>query len=332
MTMQTISMPDPKGFQISVQPQDQKTIPGGQGTYDPSQEKIMQEQQQQQQQPMMQPQQQPQQQQVQPQAYAQPPLIVKTLPQPLQQQQQQPQQQYYQSAQFQPDAGPTHQMSYNQVQVQVKPQDVFPVPQNLPKQRQIIQLTPDDAVEYSSGVVPSSRDTDPSFSAQYHIGDTPPVEDQRRDHQSMWGVGLICLRGGTLNMAGPMVMPKYLNIWIFMHGGTYDLSLAHFVHPVSYIRCFITCGGVNLILPRGVRLEQRGGVGFCGDFSALDEYSRDANTLNVTTPTVRVSGLAICGGVSPQVNNSANPLVVVSHLSPSGTQTRYDSGRSSRRR
>jgi hypothetical protein len=248
------------------------------------------------------------------------------------QQQQQPQQPQQQSGYIvtQVTQTPISQQPGVQLQVQ-QPQSQFQPMMQQPQQQvqqqqppqqierlrpKLIQLAPDDAVEYTPSLLADAKN-DPANSPQYHIGETPPVANMRKEHKRLWGFGLACIRGGTLDLTGPCVMPRNLNVFILVHGATYDLSMAHFVHPISYINVFVVLGAVNIFLPRGVRVENSDGCAIVGNFSGLDEYSRaDSTQLNMLTPVVRITGLTILGGVRPEINKAVNPLVIVSHKMP----------------
>jgi hypothetical protein len=213
---------------------------------------------------------------------------------------------------------PQSQRGYMMTQVTqtTLPQSAVPLIQT--RQSKFVQLGPDDAVEYSSTMLQAeTRDNDPAKSAQYHVGDTPPIINMRKQHKRLWGFGVACMRGGTLELNGPCVMPKNLNVFIFIHGATYDLSMAHFIHPVSCINLWVTFGGVNVQLPRGVRLESGHGCAILGNIAGLDEYSRaDATQLNMQAPVVKITGITVLGGMRPEINKAVNPIVIVTHKSP----------------
>ena len=56
-------------------------------------------------------------------------------------------------------------------------------------------------------------------------------------------------------------------------------------------------GGVEIIVPRGIRVETIGGA-FMGGFAA---DAGDATAIDPAQPVLRVSGLAVMGGVDVKV-------------------------------
>jgi hypothetical protein len=89
-------------------------------------------------------------------------------------------------------------------------------------------------------------------------------------------LGLIFTQLGKIGLRGSsIIVPKFMHIWMICDGDNIDLSQATFVHPVSTIRVFtILCGGVNIFVPRGVRVEYNG-MAICVGFNNGVEDDRN---------------------------------------------------------
>ncbi|MBW3533590.1 MAG: DUF1707 domain-containing protein [Gemmatimonadetes bacterium] len=82
-----------------------------------------------------------------------------------------------------------------------------------------------------------------------------------------------------------------------MGGATLDFREAVLGSGVTEIHAFAFWGGIELILPPGVRVECSG-VGIMGGF---DEDHGEPQPDDPAAPVVRLTGLAIMGGVSVEV-------------------------------
>ena len=97
--------------------------------------------------------------------------------------------------------------------------------------------------------------------------------------------------GGT-DRQGTWTVPREVRIVVAMGGVTLDMREARFAPGVTEIEAFCLMGGVEILLPDGVRVESMGG-GVLGGFSVKGgdpEAGPDA-------PLLRIGGLAIMGGV-----------------------------------
>jgi hypothetical protein len=101
---------------------------------------------------------------------------------------------------------------------------------------------------------------------------------------------------GGHERTGSWIVPRQLKVVVLMGGAEIDLRDARFGAGVTEIEIFVTMGGVNIIVPPGVRVESIG-VAFMGGF---DLKAGDATALSPAHPVLRLSGLAIMGGVETE--------------------------------
>jgi hypothetical protein len=101
---------------------------------------------------------------------------------------------------------------------------------------------------------------------------------------------------GGQERAGSWIVPRQLKVVVLMGGAEIDLREARFGAGVSEIEVFVMMGGVNIIAPPGVRVESIGAA-FMGGFELK---AGDATALSPAHPVVRLSGLAIMGGVETE--------------------------------
>jgi len=101
---------------------------------------------------------------------------------------------------------------------------------------------------------------------------------------------------GGQERAGSWIVPRQLKVVAVMGGAELDLREARFGPGVSEIEIFVIMGGVSIIVPPGVRVESLGAA-FIGGF---EMKAGDATALSPANPVLRVSGLAIMGGVETE--------------------------------
>ncbi|OQR89832.1 hypothetical protein THRCLA_09554 [Thraustotheca clavata] len=143
--------------------------------------------------------------------------------------------------------------------------------------------------------------------AQYFVGDNPHIQAQRDSHRTGFGGGTLFINAGSfLHAAGPIVVPKKIDITVILKGSTIDLTQATFVHPVTEIQIFALLGGVRVRLPPGVRCETSG-LGILGSF----KNNTTTQPFTSTAPLVRITGLSILGGAKANVCTETAPLAVV---------------------
>ena len=106
---------------------------------------------------------------------------------------------------------------------------------------------------------------------------------------------LVAFMGGIVRR-GLWVVPRRLRVVAVMGGVDLDLRQAQFPPGITEIHAFVLMGGLAVRVPPGVRLETDG-FAFLGGFEdRVDDagVARDA-------PVVRITGVAIMGGVDAKV-------------------------------
>ncbi len=101
---------------------------------------------------------------------------------------------------------------------------------------------------------------------------------------------------GGFERKGGMVVPRHYKVSAFMGGGVLDLREARFGPGVTEIDVFVFMGGVEVYVPPGVRVECSG-AGIMGGFGTDTDEPPNPSP---TQPVLRLSGMAIWGGVEVQ--------------------------------
>ena len=96
---------------------------------------------------------------------------------------------------------------------------------------------------------------------------------------------------------GAWTVPARIRAFAWMGGIGLDLREATLTAPVTDIYVFALMGGVEIIVPPGVRLESDG-FAIMGGFE--DQLTEPASA-DPNVPLVRVHGMAIMGGVEARV-------------------------------
>lgn len=93
--------------------------------------------------------------------------------------------------------------------------------------------------------------------------------------------------------------PARNNVVMSIMGGTHlDFREAALGPGVTEVRVFAVMGGAEIIVPPGVHVESHG-IGIMGGFDHRTDYEQD----DEAAPTLRVTGLALMGGVEITVRN-----------------------------
>jgi uncharacterized protein DUF1707 len=100
-----------------------------------------------------------------------------------------------------------------------------------------------------------------------------------------------------LDRRGAWVVPRRLTVTAFMGGADLDLRQASFAAPEVVITVNAFLGGAQIIVGPHTNVVVEG-VGIMGGYSGPD--GRTPVELDETSPTVRVRGFAIWGGVAVQ--------------------------------
>ena len=107
---------------------------------------------------------------------------------------------------------------------------------------------------------------------------------------------LVAIMSGVVRR-GLWLVPRRLRAIAIMGGVDLDLRHATLSPGVNEIHAFVFMGGLSVRVPPGVRLETDG-FAFMGGF---DDRVEDPGTAARDAPVVRITGLAIMGGVDARV-------------------------------
>ncbi|MEP6729140.1 MAG: DUF1707 domain-containing protein [bacterium] len=111
--------------------------------------------------------------------------------------------------------------------------------------------------------------------------------------------GVIMAFMGGVARKGRWLIPRQLKVWAMMGGAELDLREGKFAPGVTEIDVTVLMGGVEITVPNGVRVEVMGAA-FMGGFEA---DAGDSEALDPSQPVLRVTGLAIMGGVEVKVRH-----------------------------
>ncbi|CAE7565681.1 unnamed protein product, partial [Symbiodinium natans] len=121
---------------------------------------------------------------------------------------------------------------------------------------------------------------------------------------------------GASNQYGRWVPDQEITVKAIAGGSTVDFSQALFTHSSYTIYTKAFWGGVTIIVPPGVAVEQDGQAimgAFAGNgglySTATDRVQSQAANASVT---IKVEGTAMWGSVTVAINERAKPAVVLS--------------------
>jgi hypothetical protein len=109
-------------------------------------------------------------------------------------------------------------------------------------------------------------------------------EGEVRDRQVVFA-----FMGGS-ERKGQWVPPRTLDVLAIMGGVGLDFREARFVDGVTTVNIAAIMGGVEVLVPPGVRVESNG-IGILGGFESFDQAA------DPSAPLLRFTGVAIMGGV-----------------------------------
>jgi hypothetical protein len=101
---------------------------------------------------------------------------------------------------------------------------------------------------------------------------------------------------GASERKGAWVVPREMRVVSVMGGVGLDLREAQFAEGVTEIEVFALMGGVDILVPTGVRVEATG-MGILGGFGIS---GADADP-GPNAPVLRISGVALLGGVDAKL-------------------------------
>lgn len=110
---------------------------------------------------------------------------------------------------------------------------------------------------------------------------------------------------GGVSRKGGWFVPRHLKIVALMGGADIDLRDAKFGAGVTEIEAYVVMGGIEITVPPGVRVESLGGA-FMGGF---DASAGDTTAVGPDAPVLRVSGLAVMGGVEVRVRKPTKKML-----------------------
>jgi hypothetical protein len=103
---------------------------------------------------------------------------------------------------------------------------------------------------------------------------------------------VVAILGGT-ERKGAWTPARQVNVLAVMGGVELDFREARFGPGVTELTVFAMMGGVEILVPPGLRV-QSDGFGLLGGFEGLDQ---DPPSNDPDQPTLRIRGIAIMGGV-----------------------------------
>jgi len=106
----------------------------------------------------------------------------------------------------------------------------------------------------------------------------------------------ICIFGGT-ERRGVWKVPRNFDAICVFGGAKIDFTKAVLPAEGVTLQCIACFGGVDVVVPRGVRVDVRGNA-ILGGFDRPKYDSEDPNA-----PVIRVEGFAIFGGVSIKIKD-----------------------------
>ncbi|MFG2624825.1 DUF1707 domain-containing protein [Streptomyces sp. NPDC048473] len=105
---------------------------------------------------------------------------------------------------------------------------------------------------------------------------------------------------GGFGRRGNWTVGRRFTAFAMWGGGEIDLREANFEDREVVIRCFAIMGGMQVTVPPELNVEVRG-IGIMGGFG---EHSKDEGVPSPDSPRVRITGLALMGGVGVERKRS----------------------------
>lgn len=139
-------------------------------------------------------------------------------------------------------------------------------------------------------------------SSQVAQGAAPMPGDVRRiaEEHEVAPRGVFAAVWGGSGRKGSWIVPRHLKLFAVMGGVELDLREARLAAGVTEIECTAIMGGIEIVVPPDVRVECTG-TAFMGGFEAV---GGTMTYYDPAYPVIRVSGLAVMGGVEVKVRRS----------------------------
>jgi len=146
------------------------------------------------------------------------------------------------------------------------------------------------------------------------VSDLPAIPAERRPdagsrpraaQQGSWSIAqgevrqndyAVAIFGGS-DFRGVWRAPRRLSALAVFGGSTIDLRKAIVPPEGMTISCACAFGGVDIVAPRGMRVQTRG-MGVFGGFDRADNEPNDPYA-----PTITIEGIAFFGGVSVKIKD-----------------------------
>jgi hypothetical protein len=132
------------------------------------------------------------------------------------------------------------------------------------------------------------------------VSDLPPVAaDVDADATALIAVdpaperGVLAAFMGGNSRRGAWVVPRHLKVFAVMGGAELDMRRARFAPGVTEIEVLSILGGVQILVPPGVRVEMLAVAAMGG----VEANVADVPPSEEGAPVLRISGLAVLGGV-----------------------------------
>jgi hypothetical protein len=109
------------------------------------------------------------------------------------------------------------------------------------------------------------------------------------------GRGTVLALLGGADRRGPWTVPGVLRVGAVMGGADLDFRGADLTAHVTEVRCFALMGGIDIVVPPELRVECHG-TGIMGGFASTSNPGSGPDG-----PTLRVTGVALMGGVNVRV-------------------------------
>ncbi|MEJ2369751.1 MAG: DUF1707 domain-containing protein [Gemmatimonadales bacterium] len=130
-----------------------------------------------------------------------------------------------------------------------------------------------------------------SVDQEIEVASAPRIEPWRAVPRTQT---MVAVMGGA-ERKGQWTPPRHMNVVAMMGGAKLDFREAMFGEPAAEVTIVVFMGGVEIVVPPGVRVESNG-FALMGGF---EQMAQDASAQDA--PLVKVNGFACMGGVDIKV-------------------------------